>query len=354
MALSASEVTLDLDRVKAAQQRLQAEIAELSNQISKTLNASTAHRARAYYTSENGNRWSQGMCGSMEGTDLDEPRGHSTQLTSRDVPIHRKPLMLPEKFSGKRRWSDYSFHFENVAEINGWTLCEKAQFLVASLEGDAHQVVCDLPYADRRVYHLIVGALAHRFGDEQQRPLHQAQLTTRVRQKGEPLQQLGYDVRRLVNLAYPTIAATARNEIAMEHFCRALNDVELQRSVFMSKPRDLNEAISTATSIEAFTQAQRRPQARLGHSVHGLSSADSGLDDGCSRCKAASSMPCDLVEVANSLKGCVEKLQNMPIQQQTSPAPEPVRACWRCGGTDHFRRDCPDRPGRRRRHEQLN
>ena len=52
-----------------------------------------------------------------------EPRGENREgSAARDVrtPGAARPLVLPEPFDGTSNWDDWTFHFENVATVNGW------------------------------------------------------------------------------------------------------------------------------------------------------------------------------------------------------------------------------------------
>ena len=40
-----------------------------------------------------------------------------------------RPLVLPETFDGTGSWSEWCYHFENVAAVNGWDGAQKLQWL---------------------------------------------------------------------------------------------------------------------------------------------------------------------------------------------------------------------------------
>ncbi|RXM33268.1 hypothetical protein EOD39_5611 [Acipenser ruthenus] len=49
------------------------------------------------------------------------------------------------KFNGTSDWESYVTKFQVVAQVNGWRAMEKADSLLAILEGPAEQALCDLP-----------------------------------------------------------------------------------------------------------------------------------------------------------------------------------------------------------------
>ncbi|KAJ8041081.1 Retroviral-like aspartic protease 1 [Holothuria leucospilota] len=168
----------------------------------------------------------------------------------------RRPLMLPESFDGSQPWEDYLTHFESVAEINGWNRKQMARFLGANLKGEALEVFTELSCATRTSFPALVEALERRFGHAHQTPLFRTQLSMRRRGRNESLQQLAQAIKRLVNGAYPSLDMNARDGIAIENFRAALDDAELQRAVFIAKPRTLAEAVTAAVEMESFQQAQ--------------------------------------------------------------------------------------------------
>ena len=56
-----------------------------------------------------------------------------------------RPLVLPETFDGTGSWSDWCFHFENVATMNGWDSAQKLQWLRVRVTGRAQKALHHLP-----------------------------------------------------------------------------------------------------------------------------------------------------------------------------------------------------------------
>ena len=46
--------------------------------------------------------------------------GRSSGGMEYDRGLLARPLVIPETFYDTGSWSDWSFHFENVAAVNGW------------------------------------------------------------------------------------------------------------------------------------------------------------------------------------------------------------------------------------------
>ena len=90
------------------------------------------------------------------------------------------------------------------------------------------------------------------------RDSYRAQLRERRWRASESLPELGQDLRRLVNLAYPTAPIEVRETLAKEQFIDALKDSEMRLRVQQARPMDLNDAIRHAVVLDAFNSAERR------------------------------------------------------------------------------------------------
>jgi hypothetical protein len=64
--------------------------------------------------------------------------------------------------------------------------------------------------------------------------------TWRRQKPAESLPELGQAIRRLVNLAYPTVPENVRDTLAKQHLIEALADSEMRIRIKQSRPQNLN------------------------------------------------------------------------------------------------------------------
>ena len=155
-------------------------------------------------------------------------------------------------------FKDFLIQFEMVSEFNNWNIEIMAQELPLSLKDQAVAVFTDLDFSDRRHYPSLVEALKARFEPENQIQLHRAKLKSRIRRENEPLPQLAQDIRRLVRDANPGVPLENRENMAKDSFLDALNDRDLELSVFQSQPNSLQDALRIALEIEAFHRSREK------------------------------------------------------------------------------------------------
>ena len=133
-----------------------------------------------------------------------------------------KNLMKPATYDGTGLWNDYLSHFESVSLINHWTDLEKGLYLAASLRGQAQGVLGNQATGDRQNYQKLVQALQDRFAPSNQTELYRAQLRERRQKASETLPEMGQEIRRLTNLAYPTASSELKEVLATEQFLDGL------------------------------------------------------------------------------------------------------------------------------------
>ena len=69
---------------------------------------------------------------------------------------------------------------------------------------------------------------------------------------------MGQEIRRLINLAYPTASSELKEVLATEQFLDGLFDYEMRLKIKQARPVNLNDAIQRAVELEAFNRAERR------------------------------------------------------------------------------------------------
>ena len=132
--------------------------------------------------------------------------------------------------------------------------------------GTSSKVLWDLdPQANTQD---LVRLLQTRFGTELHAERFKAELHTRRRAPGEPLQTLYQDIRRLVSLAYPGAGPQLVTHVTLEAFLLGLNDPALQLEVMKSEPPNVEVALSHANKVEAYEQSLACTSTRVASAGH--------------------------------------------------------------------------------------
>ena len=148
--------------------------------------------------------------------------------------------------------------FDMIAALNGWDDHTKALELATSLTGDALAILTDLEPWQRRHYPELVKALVARFEPDNQSEVYRAQLKVKTREGTETLTELAQDIKKLVRKAYPNASLDMREIMAKDSFVDALNNADMEWSVFHGKPQTLCEAVTLALEYEAFHKGRLR------------------------------------------------------------------------------------------------
>ena len=167
-----------------------------------------------------------------------------------------KNIIIPATYDGKGPWIDYKSHFDACAKLNRWTKEEKGLYLAVSLRGQAQGVLGNLPHAKRQDFDELVKSLEERFSPSNQTELYRTQLRERRQKAADTLPELGQDIRRLANLAYPTAPNDVRETLAKEQFIDALISADMRLRIKQARPTNLNDAVRHAVELEAFNKAE--------------------------------------------------------------------------------------------------
>ena len=251
---------------------------------------------------------------------------HTSPARSRGPGIfsdgQRRPAMQPDRYDGSTPWLEYQAHFEFCADINGWGDEESALYLAAKLKGPAQKVLGDRRC--RRGYAELTGMLSRSFGPGQHSEMYLAELRNRRRKVGETIQEMGLDIRRLGQLAYPEMDEEARDRLARMHFRDALDNQEIRVAIFQARPSTLEEAIEIATELDSYMEVEKnragkvsRPQARVVISQ----------DDEIRQLRE------ELAKLRSGQgSGGRQNFRGRDLSEVT---------CYGCGQKGHYRRECP-------------
>jgi hypothetical protein len=310
---------------------------------------------------------------------------------------YRMPVkwIKPDKFSASTPIEAYISHFETVAEYNCWSLRDKVAHLKSSLVGDAAQLLWDGGDHSAITYDELISKLKSRFGSIDHRERFACQLRSLRRQQGQTLQQLYNEVRRLLALAYPDAMKSSLGEIiARDAFLSSLNDRELEIKVRDREPVDLDSAFRAAMRIETYLRpaevsrplegdVDRERGVRAYRDRQGGQHARQVKEPSVTQPDATAAVLCELRDQLTQSRKAQEELsreigrvrllaecraetrqdvpderRNQPGQRNDAPAAagRPARswgACFACGDSSHFARNCPTRRRRDAEQEKL-
>ena len=268
-------------------------------------------------------------------------------------PSLAKPLITPSPYDGKTSWDDYQVQFELIAELNGWNTSTMAIYLAASLSGCAQAVLTDLDASSRRNYKALRDALSLRFGNGGKMEVFRSQLKSRIRGKDESLPELAQAIQRLVRQAYPEAPLSVWEVLAKDHFVDAIADTDIRWKVLQTRPNTVQEALATATEVEAFqiSERQRLRPGRLTANIVGAQVADKHRDTlDSSISKILSEIKKDREDQRRLMEDLIKKIERPArnvqsgIEHDSSWGPRNVGGgnCWNCGEPGHFSRNCPN------------
>ena len=86
-------------------------------------------------------------------------------------------------------------------------------------------------------------ALNNRFAPPDQIDLYRIQLRDRRQRASETLLELAQHVRRLTNLAYPTVPADVKETLVKDHFIDVLLDSDPRLRIKQARHRSLNDDV---------------------------------------------------------------------------------------------------------------
>ena len=154
-------------------------------------------------------------------------------------------------FDGKTDVEDFIALFEHVSTLYDWAPHLKTAKLKTSLQGSAME--CGRPDRWQEIY----AALRARFGISEA----EAKRSLLAMKTGhhDKLRELADRIRKLTDLAYPTVAANVRETLALDQFKRCVSS-DISLFLVSRPPEDLDEAVAFCGEFVSANPRGRRMQ----------------------------------------------------------------------------------------------
>ena len=260
-------------------------------------------------------------------------------LAGNQVVMQQSPLSMKKApyFNGNTCWSDYLVQFELVANLNGWTDDVKALELATSLRDAAQGILADLDVTQLRNYPALAAALTNRFEPPNCAEMFRAELKCRSRSPGERLCDLVQDIKRLVRNAYPDDPKQTRAKLAKDSFVDALNDADMEWSIFQRKPNTVDEALQYAVEYESFQKGRNlRMGSRRGLRMQSMENPQETAPDlryppNPPQLSSYSSQPLQMIQ---------QQHQFVPAGYKQQWQSADTIVCWFCNTPGHVKKEC--------------
>jgi hypothetical protein len=242
----------------------------------------------------------------------------------------RKPMKFPKYVEGISL-RDYMAAVRQVTAYNRWNDQEGAMQLRANLEGKALRLSLAHPESGlAELEELFVT----RFAEEKSEAWNKA-LDLKW-SKGMLVEDLGDEVRRLTQLAYPDLRPVDRDQQAVSVFTRALDQPTVTFQIELNQIQTLREAVHLAKRMDACRK--RRPAFHQGASGSRDRPALRILEgDSCAESSDGEVGEEDRDDPVTSIRAELAELRTAMLTNRSSVS---TVECHRCKG-NHFVRGCP-------------
>lgn len=277
--------------------------------------------------------------------DLAETTPVDTLVQALGKLTHRSTFKAPS-YSGEGEVELFLEQFQDVALANEWSEHATLLHLRSSLTGAA------MNYGRGNTPVEIFAALRARYGTSVRQA--KERLLSLKRGSSQPIPDLALEIKGLVGLAHPTMSEREREQMAIDHLIRSLDNKALQRHLLTADTSTLAQAqvaieeylsvggtdravVRTVEETEPTTQLVDLTKAMVTQSeiLSKVMSRLESLEQAATRNEAAS-IPREVVAMPP------RAIQSGQARGQFQTVFRP-QGCFQCGGP-HFKRDCPARP----------
>ena len=155
-------------------------------------------------------------------------------------------IVQADKFDGGDI-DDYLEHFEICALANGWDQERKALIVATCLKGEALEVFKTVDSEERKDYEIMKGKLRSAFRADDFKYTALNEFHARTMFPSETPQKYLFELKSLINKAFPEMGEDARVQLLFDQYIRGL-------------PKMVHENIRISPEIKTYNDALRRAQ----------------------------------------------------------------------------------------------
>ena len=163
----------------------------------------------------------------------------------------KRPIVMPDVFTGEEEWIDWLFQFESCSSLNDWNDGLKCKFIIVILKGTAGKVLSDLDDDTKKKWAKLKAKLTARFDTTTRLDLYKSEFMGRRKKPSETYLEMGNSIRTLARKAYPSLSNNVRDELAKDQFLRGLDKTELALKARHANPKTLDEAIGMTLECQS-------------------------------------------------------------------------------------------------------
>ena len=197
-----------------------------------------------------------------------------TQLELGGPSSHDFPCRRTFSGQGTDVWHDFRRYFENISQLNNWSIEYSRRTLLCCLRGQAEAFAYGLPISEQSDLVLLLAKLEERFGPANMKDSFIADAKLRRKRKDESYREFGQVVEDLYRKAYPNNLDIVREQLLQTFLDNCHESTDFRLTVKRTDPKTIQEAITSAMKEECLRLTEKeKPQRTYQqiHAVHGRS-----------------------------------------------------------------------------------
>ena len=246
----------------------------------------------------------------------------------------RESFKVP-KYDGKSDVEQFIRQFMDVAEASHWSEQACLIHLREALQGGA------LDCAKYDTIPKIIDALRAKFGMSAREA--RRKLTSLNRDQQTKLQEHASHVERLMEVAYPDLPRTVRNELAVDTFMSTIGNRDLQRHLLAIQLPSIEAAVRAGNEYLQVPAGPNKYRIRMVEDMELDDINSIGQEE--SVLKAVRELSVKMDNMEKRLGKVESQVNNKPTPHHKSDGERQAKivSCWNCNKEGHYSRQCPQK-----------